>query len=153
MFADNLPMIYVTPIGGLEYELEPFFAVNVATHPRPQPRPRHHKGRVFSNSKLVARFKNDIRMAIAMQRRNSPPPGREVPVFMELEIGMPVKDKRKWGRFHTGRPDGDNILKAVKDVIVDSGVLEDDSQIVACNLVKRYCAEPGHIRVIMGVVR
>lgn len=72
---------------------------------------------------------------------------------MELEIGIPVKDTRRWGRLHTGRPDSDNVLKAVKDAIVDAGVLGDDSQIVATETVKYYCSHPGQIRIRLSQLR
>jgi len=139
-------MIYATPISGVEYELEPFWSIDMAIRPRPQPRPRFNKGRVFSNSKLVAKFKAEIAVEIG-RKNNAPPPDRDVPIHMELEIGIPVQNKRKWGTFHTGRPDSDNILKAVKDAIVDCGVLGDDSQVVATEICKTYCPAPGLVRI------
>ena len=72
---------------------------------------------------------------------------------MELEIGIPVKDERLWGRLHSGRPDSDNVLKAVKDAIVDCGVLGDDSQIVATETLKYYCSHPGQIRIRLSQLR
>lgn len=42
---------------------------------------------------------------------------------------------------HTSKPDGDNILKAVKDAFTDI-VWVDDAQVVASTVVKAYAEEP-----------
>ena len=44
--------------------------------------------------------------------------------------------------WHTSRPDGDNILKAVGDGL-NGVVWRDDSQIAHCSISKRYGARPG----------
>lgn len=138
--------LYATPISGVKYRILTIWQISIATHPRPQPRPRLSKGHVYSNSKLVSIFKRDIADAI---RRNeiSCQPSKETPIYMEVEIGLPVKQKSKHGRLHVGKPDADNILKAIKDQIVNSEVIHDDSQICAVDMIKIYCQYPGYIKV------
>lgn len=59
------------------------------------------------------------------------------------------KDAALNGRVrHTSKPDGDNILKAVKDAC-NGIVWHDDSQIVTASIAKDYSTNP---RVIISVV-
>jgi Holliday junction resolvase RusA-like endonuclease len=44
--------------------------------------------------------------------------------------------------FHIGRPDGDNILKAIGDGL-NGVVWRDDSLIAQCSITKRYGDTPG----------
>jgi Holliday junction resolvase RusA-like endonuclease len=51
---------------------------------------------------------------------------------------------RAW---HTGRPDGDNIIKAAADAM-NGIVWRDDAQVARCSFAKKYAATPGlHIYV------
>lgn len=138
-------MIYATPISDREFGYREHCSFRVDTRPVPQPRPRVlRSGRVVSNTKRVKAMKDAIARAVAMTRM-PPAPGRDIPMMLEVEFGMPIQNRKLFGTFHTGRPDSDNILKALKDALVDSGVLEDDSQIVATEMVKVYAPYPGYI--------
>lgn len=51
---------------------------------------------------------------------------------------------RAW---HTGRPDGDNIIKAAADAM-NGIVFRDDAQVARCSFTKKYSDTPGlHIYV------
>lgn len=139
-------MIYATPISGAEFGISHHCTIRVDTRPVPQPRPRVlRSGRVISNSKRVKAMKDAIGYRVRCLVGLPPAPARDVPMMLELELGMPTNSKKLHGRLHTGRPDSDNILKAVKDALVDACVLEDDSQIVVTEMVKAYAPHPGYI--------
>lgn len=50
--------------------------------------------------------------------------------------------KKSAPKYHTKKPDKDNLEKAVTDALVDAGLLSDDSIIVTGETSKWYC-EPG----------
>lgn len=85
----------------------------------------------------------------------------EGPVRISILIGMPIpasytKTKKREIRqgliAHTGKPDIDNVVKAVLDGLVRSsgqgatrehvGLLKDDTQVVQLNVIKDYTDEP-----------
>lgn len=54
-------------------------------------------------------------------------------------------------RFHTVRPDVDNLTKAVNDSLTRAGVWHDDSELVSCHIEKAYVSSsPG---VMINVTR
>ena len=140
-------MHYCSPISGHEFPIVEHCEFTVTTCPRPQTRPRVLKsGRVVSSGKHVRAFKTDIVFAARAAKLPKPPP-KDVPLLLEIEFTMPVKRKALWGRLHTGRPDLDNMVKAVKDALVDAGVIEDDSQVVSTDAFKAYGEPPGMVRI------
>ena len=58
-------------------------------------------------------------------------------------------------RFHTKKPDTDNLVKAVMDQLTDSGLWHDDAQITYLRVLKRYAkkdeAEGCRVSVEEGV--
>lgn len=70
---------------------------------------------MVSNSKRVKGMKDAIAQAVYADKTMPKPPPRAAPMLLEIECGMPVMSKKLHGQLHTGRPDSDNILKAVKD--------------------------------------
>lgn len=54
---------------------------------------------------------------------------------------MTPKRGKKEGDWHTGRPDGDNILKAASDAL-NGIVWKDDAQIASAQIVKTYANSP-----------
>lgn len=82
-------------------------------------------------------------------------PGRVIsgPVMIDVEARFPVpkswSKKRKAAALageipHTKKPDIDNILKHVIDVM-NGWWIEDDKQVVACSCRRCYSAEPGYM--------
>ena len=61
----------------------------------------------------------------------------EKPIKLIVFFSFDVKDKQKWGKYKTTRPDTDNILKILKDLM--TGIwFKDDSQVVDERVVKTY---------------
>lgn len=48
------------------------------------------------------------------------------------------KPKKLWGKYKTTRPDCDNYVKEIKDVMTDLKFWNDDAQVVDLRVVKRY---------------
>ncbi len=81
---------------------------------------------------------------------NFVPYPRETPLFLECHFWMPIPKSTSKKRqkmmlsgeiYHTKKPDGDNMLKFVKDCC--SGIVwDDDSQIVKAIFIKAYSDRP-----------
>jgi len=48
------------------------------------------------------------------------------------------KPKKLWGQYKTTRPDCDNYVKEIKDVMTELGFWKDDAQVVDLHVIKRY---------------
>ena len=67
------------------------------------------------------------------------PQGRSVmPIKLYIWFVFDIKDKAKWGKYKTTKPDTDNYLKLFKDCMTDVGFWIDDSQVVDEHCVKTY---------------
>lgn len=94
--------------------------------PRPQPRARFVNGRVVSTaSKNAQVWKNRVMGALVGARKGAALIDRPVAMFARAMFS--TKDKRRWGKPHTNRPDKDNLEKLVLDAMVKAGTLKDDS--------------------------
>lgn len=51
-------------------------------------------------------------------------------------------------KWHTSKPDVDNLAKAVMDALTQLGVWEDDSQVVRLDVGKVYATRPGCICIL-----
>ena len=73
------------------------------------------------------------------------------PIHLKIFAEFPVTDSwpqwkktlaHRGGLKHTGKPDVDNIVKAVKDAC-NSVIWHDDSQVFTCHAVKKFGDRPG----------
>ena len=143
-------VIYSTPATGQEFSLVEHHRVSAPIRPRPQSRPRVLKsGLVISSTKHVARMKRDLITAVRASRPPAPPPA-DVPLHLAVECTMPILSPRRHGQLHTGRPDADNLVKAIKDAIVDAQLIADDSQIAVVEVAKLYGPPPGAIALTLS---
>ena len=135
-----------------EREKPEVFDVFVKGIPRPQGRPRIVR---FPNGKAglkdpdISRdWKNYVRMVAGETWGRAPEEG---PVALFLTFYLPIP--RSWSKkrrmaalageiWPTGRPDLDNLAKAVIDAIIGV-VIADDRQIVELSVAKFYGANPG----------
>ena len=67
------------------------------------------------------------------------------PVLVGIQVwfGIPASWSRKkrtshCGLYHAQKPDADNVVKAVLDALTDCEVWVDDSQVVICQVTKRW---------------
>lgn len=57
-----------------------------------------------------------------------------------------VKDKKKWGKRKTTKPDTDNLQKLLKDCMTRTYFWEDDAQ-VCREVIEKYWGEKGSIQI------
>lgn len=79
-------------------------------------------------------------------KRYAPLQPAEGPVRLIVFIGFDVKEKQFWGKYKTSRPDGDNYVKELKDVMTELGFWKDDAQVVDERVVRTY-SEQGSITI------
>lgn len=70
------------------------------------------------------------------------------PIKLSIWFFFDVKEKCKWKRWKTTRPDADGYVKEFLDAMGDCGFFQDDSQIVDLRVRKSY-AERGEILIEM----
>ena len=67
------------------------------------------------------------------------------PIKLEIYTYFDIKAPKKlWGKYKTTKPDCDNYVKEIKDVMTELGFWKDDAQVVDLHVVK-YFAEKGSI--------
>lgn len=116
----------------------------VAGTPRPQPRPRFVNGRAVSTASRAAKVWSDrVRIeAICTNEHIATACG------VHLTFHFPTKDKARWGKPHTCRPDKDNCEKLILDSLVKAGVLADDS-LVAEGFTRKQWAQSGGVEILV----
>lgn len=120
--------------------------------PKGQPRPRafahNGKARVFDPGTAEG-WKNSIAVALGPALCNRPPATVPVLVRCVFLFPRPKAHYTKKGlrenapRFHAGKPDTDNLLKAVMDALTTLGVWQDDAQVAWVECSKQYADKPG----------
>ena len=69
---------------------------------------------------------------------HAPKQPSEAPICLFIQFYFDVKDKKKWRKPKTSKPDVDNFAKAFIDQMTRCGYWKDDSQIVQLHLEKYY---------------
>ena len=78
-------------------------------------------------------------------KRYKPDKPSEKPIRLTVILYFDVKSPKKlWGTYKTTKPDCDNYVKEIKDVMTDLGFWKDDNQVVDLHIIK-YFAEKGTI--------
>jgi Holliday junction resolvase RusA-like endonuclease len=126
----------------------------IAGLPKGQPRPKacirgRHAG-VYDPG-TAEEWKGIIRQEVKSKWDGVPFTG---PVHLNLAFSMPRPQshtgrnglKTSAPRYHIGKPDADNLAKAVMDALSNLGVWSDDSTVALLVIDKRYChpdSKPG----------
>lgn len=63
------------------------------------------------------------------------------PVRVFLGLYFDVKQKSLWGKYKDTRPDAENYIKLLLDVMTDLGYWKDDSQVVDLRITKSYASD------------
>lgn len=124
--------------------------IQFAVPGQPQGKGRARVGRVgkhvrmFTPEKTVA-YEGLIALAAQDAMAGAPPLEGPVKVTAFATFAIPAswsKKRKAEARFHTGKPDADNIAKAIGDGL--NGILwRDDSQVAICIVAKVYGDIPG----------
>ena len=124
--------------------------VFVPGHPKGQPRARafskNGKARMYEAGTAEG-WKGQILLAVKPYLPGEPAKGA-FKVNCRFLFHRPKNHYRANGklkdwapRYHTTKPDRDNLDKAVLDCLTQLGIWEDDKQVVTGNLQKEYVAE------------
>lgn len=74
-----------------------------------------------------------------MMKKYRPKEPSERPIRLVVCLYFNVKEPKKlWGKYKTTRPDCDNYVKEIKDVMTDLKFWNDDAQVVDLRVIKRY---------------
>lgn len=115
----------------------------IAIKPMPAPRPRVTKNGTY-NAKEYTKYKEAIRLAYVSKNKGYP---IESAMFMRIDFFFEIpkswsKKKKEAAKWHTSRPDTDNLVKGVKDAL--NGVAyKDDSQVCYVVARKQYAHTSG----------
>lgn len=111
--------------------------------PKPTPRPRVAKFGVYYPKEYQA-YKKTLEQLAPLLCKNH----FKGAISMKIDFLMPIptslsKIKREAiiGRYHTKKPDCDNLAKGVKDCL-EGIAYDNDSQIAVLNITKRYDINP-----------
>ena len=111
----------------------------VAGVPKAQPRVKAFvRGRhasVYTPDTADA-WKAEVRRS-ALAKCSTPEP-LTGPLSVKLTFFMPRPKSRKGDVWHTIKPDGDNLTKAVLDALTDAGIWGDDAQVARQLVLKLY---------------
>jgi Holliday junction resolvase RusA-like endonuclease len=126
--------------------VKPTLEVFVAGKPKGQPRPKafsrgNHAG-VYDPG-TAEEWKGIVRQEVKARWDGQPWEG---PVSLTLQFSMPrPKDhfnrkglKATAPNHHVGRPDADNLAKAIMDALTNLGIWKDDSQVAVLRVSKSY---------------
>lgn len=111
--------------------------------PQGKGRARFGNGRTYTPAKTVA-YEGLIALAGEKAMEGRLP--LEGPLYITVTAFFPIpaswpKKRKAEARWHTGKPDGDNILKAAGDGL-NGIVWKDDSQVAFGKIIKQYGDAP-----------
>jgi Holliday junction resolvase RusA-like endonuclease len=123
------------------------FRFTVPGLPQGKGRARFGNGRAYTPAKTVA---YEGLIALAGQQAMDDRLLIEAPVYLMVDAFFPIP--KSWSKsrkqrassslvWHVGKPDGDNILKAVGDGL-NGIVWKDDSQVAFAKITKQYAEVP-----------
>lgn len=111
--------------------------------PKAAPRPRFGNGRAY-NKKDYTQYKEAIRLSYISKNKGYP---SDSPIFMKIDFFFKIpkswtKKKKEEAKWHTSKPDTDNLVKSIKDAL--NGVAyKDDSQVCYIQARKQYARFEG----------
>lgn len=92
----------------------------------------------------VQALRNELTLKMKRYRPEQP---SEKPIRLMVILYFDVKSPKKlWGTYKTTKPDCDNYVKEIKDIMTDLGFWNDDNQVVDLHIIK-YFSEKGHIYI------
>ena len=78
---------------------------------------------------------------IYMMKRYKPEKPSEKCIKLMVVLYFDIKEKKKWGKFKNTKPDCDNYVKEIKDVMTVCGFWNDDNQVVDLRVIKYYAEQ------------
>lgn len=110
--------------------------------PIPAPRPRVTRNGTYNDQKYT-----NYKKAISMVAKSKIKEPSDAPIFMKIEFFFEIpkswsKAKREAAKWHTSRPDLDNLQKGIKDSLNGVAYI-DDAQVCFMQVWKQYAQENG----------
>lgn len=68
------------------------------------------------------------------------------PISLTIDLYFDIKNKKLWGQYKTTKPDCDNYVKELTDVMTQEKFWIDDAQVVELHVTKHF-AEKAEIRI------
>ena len=97
----------------------------------------------------VQAARNQFTIAMKPYRPKQP---SDHPIKLTVLLCFDIKRPKKlWGTYKTTRPDCDNYVKEIKDVMTELKFWNDDAQVVDLRVIKRY-AEKATIYICMDEI-
>ena len=75
---------------------------------------------------------------ILRMKRYAPKERMIGPIKLEIYVHSDTKTRSKWGKYKVTRPDCDNFVKEIQDVMTKLKFWKDDAQVVDLRVVKIY---------------
>lgn len=109
------------------------------------------KGTAFQGGRIHHYEKKEVRelrnlyhhkIFTALYKHKTLSPKYEGAVSLSVVFNYAIKDKKKWGHPKTSRPDCDNIVKLLLDVMTDLQFWNDDAQVAKLEVRKLYAEKP-----------
>ena len=82
-----------------------------------------------------------------MERDGIKAPLIEGPVFLSVDFYFSIKDKKKQNKWKDTKPDLDNSVKLLQDVMSDLGFFAKGDEQVACLVLHKFWAGRPHIKI------
>jgi hypothetical protein len=70
---------------------------------------------------------------------------------IEVVFYFGTKESERWGKPHTYKPDVDNVLKLIMDVMVNSGLLAGDDCAISCDHSRKRWCKPSGAGVVVAI--
>ena len=81
----------------------------------------------------------DFRDSLVLRmKKYAPKEQMTEPIKLEIYVHFDTKTRSKWGKYKVTRPDCDNFVKEIKDVMTLLRFWKDDAQVVDLRVVKIY---------------
>lgn len=116
-----------------------FIPMKIPRTTHQQKRVNFHTGQFYEASKL----KSAREQFLWALKPYAPKEPLEPPIYLRVFWKFYTKDKRKWNKYKTTRPDLDNAQKLLQDCMTRLGFWADDNQISLLSTGKLYGDKPG----------
>ena len=120
--------------------------------PAPQGSKRHvGRGILVESSKKVAPWREAVKWEAIKVHQGRPP--LQGAIHVSVDFRVPAPKKLKAGQEPTTRTSGDidKLLRSTFDAITDSGMIRDDSHIVAVTATKRFADDENPPQAVIGI--
>ena len=110
-------------------------------------------GRIHHYEKANVRRQRAIyttKIMEALKDIDREPPHYEGPVFLNVTFYYSIKAKKRWGEWKTSKPDCDNAVKLLQDVLADIGFFTTGDEQIASLRVKKILTQSPAIHIEIG---